>query len=89
MRIFGIHSHISQSVLTRGKVNACKKKQSGNLCNQQQLSFHNVRDERENDEIRLIDPDRNVGHALISNRTPACADGLVSPSIAAALLFTV
>jgi len=30
----------------------------------------------------LIDPDRNVGQTLINNRTSACADGLVSPSIA-------
>lgn len=48
-----------------------------------QLSFYSVRDERENDETHLIDPDRNVGQSLINNRTPACTDGFVSPSIAA------
>lgn len=47
------------------------------------MAFHNVRAEQRNDETRLIDPDRNVGQALINNHMPAFADGLVSLSIVA------
>lgn len=45
--------------------------------------LYNVKNEREKDEIDLIDPDRNVGQMLINNRAPACADGLVLSSIVA------